>query len=123
MDLFGERIIEPDPNRPPAFDSEQRNSQRCFRLDCDCGDCIGIDLPSFVGRYRDRDKVLGVENGDAIRVHFNLPAGDLRQSGWPRFRVEECAGCGKQYLVYVTMLQPTNAWYRVVLQGITEIHP
>jgi len=122
MSLFGARIIEPDPNRPPAFDSELRNSMRCVRLDCTCGDCIGLDLPSFVGRYQDRDKVLGIEHADEIRVHFNVPGGDLRGSGWPRFRIEECSSCAKRVLVYVTVFQPSKAWYRVVLQGVSELH-
>jgi hypothetical protein len=123
--MFGPSILKPDLNRKPSYDSENPRVGvgKVYRFKCLCGSVMEIDLPSYIGRYEDRETILGKENSDAIRTHFNLRQDRSLDDGWPKFRIETCNICGRKYLVYVAVFEPANGWYKIVPQGITQLLP
>ncbi len=126
--MFGERILVPNRSRSPAYDSELAYKEasgekgRWYIFACNgCHSEIRLDLPSYVGQYKDREDVLGAEQSENVRVHFGLRSDRSLIDGWPKFSVESCGSCGKEFLVYVVVFEPANGWFKVVPQGITEL--
>jgi hypothetical protein len=121
--MFGRRILKPDLERKPAYDNVYNRDGRWQSFKCvSCGAPIPVDIEQYVGRGKDPEAVLGPANGPAVRDHFGILEKSLA-NGWPYVRVEVCAGCSTQYLVYVAALEPRNGWCQGMLQGITELAP
>jgi hypothetical protein len=121
--MFGVSILKPDLNRKPSYDSATPEIGRHFQFACTCGTSIELDLPSYIDNYQDRETILGIENAENIRAHFGLRQDRSLINGWPKFRVETCAKCKAQYLVYVAVFEPANGWFKIVPQGITQLLP
>ena len=120
--MFGDRVLVPDNNRAAVYDSEASDTRRQFGFPCACCPSeILLDLPSYIGKYQDREEVLGPSEAEAIRLHCGLRQDKSLIDGWPRFRVESCCSCGTQYLVYVAVHEPANGWFKVVPQGISRL--
>jgi hypothetical protein len=121
--MFGKQILKPDLHRKPVYDSVSNRAGRRQSFACSgCGSSVQLDLEQYIGQPADPDTVLGSDEGSAIRNHFGILARSL-QNGWPKVRVEPCARCHKQFLVYVAEFEPSNGWCQGVLQGITELLP
>jgi len=122
MEIFGTRVLVPDPTRDPVYDSTSARPEEYFRFGCvTCNSTLAINLPSYIGNYQDSESVLGPEQSEAIRVHFGLRADRSLIDGWPKFRVESCGRCRCNYLVYVAVHEPANGWFRIVPQGVTQL--
>ena len=121
LTLFGKSILIPDRNREPLYDSSKQFENQFYSFKCKCETTINLNLPSYIGNYSDRDKVLGEENSELIRLHFNLRSDNSLINGWPKFRVEIYTICRKKYLVYIAVFEPANGWYKIIPQGISEI--
>lgn len=121
--MFGVSILKPDLNRKPSYDSAKAEVGKYFRFNCTCGTSIEFDLPSYIGNYQDRETILGAENSEKIRVHFELRHDRSLINGWPKFRIETCTNCKEHYLVYVAVFEPANGWFKIVPQGITQLLP
>ena len=116
------RILAPDQDRAPVYDSMRSRHARSFAFACaGCASPMELDLPSYISHYSDRESVLGPSQSEAIRLHYCLPDSKSLAGGWPKFRVEYCAHCNVPYLVYVSVHEPANGWYQVVPQGITRL--
>jgi hypothetical protein len=121
--MFGEAILKPDLNRTPSYDSLKPEKGKIYEFKCICGELNKIDVPSYIGDYQDRERVLGEENSEEIRKHFGLRSDRSLINGWPKFRIEKCLNCEAKYLVYIAVFEPANGWFQVVPQGITQILP
>lgn len=126
--MFGRRLLTPDQNRTPAYDSLAAHNagnpetSRWFGFQCaNCPEEVKLDLPSYVGTYSDQESVLGAAQAELIRLHFGLRDGKSLAEGWPKFRVETCRHCSASYLVYIAVFEPANGWYKIVPQGITQL--
>ena len=121
--MFGELILVPDLNREPQYDSGYPDKAEYYEFNCLCGYTMKLNLPSYIGNYRDCEEVLGPENAEAIRDHFNLRKDRSLINGWPKLRIENCLKCPEKYLVYVSVFEPANGWFKIVPQGITQLLP
>jgi hypothetical protein len=123
--MLGASVLKPDLHREPTYDSGLPDKGRCysFACTCTCTSTLTIDLPSYIGTYQDREEVLGPEMAEELRVHFGLRSDRSLVNGWPKFRVETCTNCSACFLVYVAVFEPANGWYKIVLQGITQVLP
>ena len=119
--MFGQSILVPDLSRRPPYDSLIPDVGRLYNFQCICGLGMQVDLHSYVGNYEDRETILGEENSEEIRKHFNLRRDNSLQDGWPKFRIEACSSCGEEYLVYLAVFEPSNGRYKIVPQGITQL--
>ena len=121
--MFGESILKPDINREPVYDSSNPEIGKTYEFECGCGSNFKIDIASYIGNYQDREAILGQENSETIRMHFGLRSDRSLIDGWPKFRVEKCTHCDRRYLVYMAVFEPANGWYKIVLQGISQLLP
>ena len=121
--MFGEVILVPELNREPQFDSSSPDIAQHYEFDCLCGYKINLNLPSYIGDYLDHEDVLGPENAEVARDHFGLRKDRSLVSGWPKLRIESCPKCAERFLVYVSVFEPANGWYKIVPQGITQLLP
>lgn len=120
--MFARVIVEPDQSRAPVYDSVTRQGR--FQSFCcaGCGRSVSIDFNRYIGQDCDPETVLGNEHADEVAQHFGIPGLSLR-NGWPRVRIETCAGCGVRYLVCVAEFEPRMSWCQGVLHGVTELAP
>lgn len=121
--MFGRVLLKPDLNRKPLYDSGSPDKGQYYQYLCLCGQKLQLDLPSYIGNYQDREDILGEENTGAITRHFSLRQDRSLINGWPKLRIESCSDCGEKYLVYVSVFEPANGWFRIVPQGITQLVP
>lgn len=121
--MLGASVLKPDLHREPTYDTGLPDKGRYYSFSCTCTSPLVIDLPSYIGTYQDREEVLGPEMAEELRVHFGLRNDRSLVNGWPKFRVETCPKCNARFLVYVAVFEPTNGWYKIVPQGITQVLP
>lgn len=120
--MFARVIIAPDQTRAPVYDSVTRQGRFQSFSCAGCGRSVSIDFKKYIGQDCDPEAVLGNEHAEDVRQHFGISDHSLR-NGWPKVRIETCAGCGVRYVVYVAEFEPRNSWCQGVLQGVTELAP
>lgn len=118
---FGRIILRPSPAREPAYDSQEACAAGYTFPCAECETPVTLDLPGLLERAGD-ERMLGGTEADRIREHFEFNlVGKAHDGGGPRIAVERCRRCGTRHLVYLGVREPANGWYRVTVQGITEL--
>jgi hypothetical protein len=121
--MFGRVLIKPDLSRAPVYDNVYAKDGRVQHFCCvECGEPVAVDLERYIGQFADPDTVLGHANAELVRQHCGILPRSLA-NGWPKVRIELCANCDTQYVVYVAEFEPSNGWCKGVLQGVTQLVP
>lgn len=119
---IGRSLLSPSYNRLPDFvGDELRNGFYQFA----CGTCrtkLEIDYYSLCNREDSK-----FENSSEISIK-NLKelygigiVGKSQDGGWPVFNIVKCNACKAEFVVYTGVNEVANSFFRVTVQGITEL--
>lgn len=119
---FGKSILSPSRSRKPAFTSYD-SLGRGFKFVCaNCPKEIEIEYKSLIGEEWKWENEFGAKAVREIKRLYNMDrVGKSPDGGSPAVIKSSCKNCRTGYLIYAGVNEPSNSFYVVTLQGITEI--
>lgn len=119
---FGKSILSPSYFRKPDFDSLD-SADKTFTFDCvNCEKKIQKEYREIIGKEWNWKDNFDNETIQEIKQFYNFNAADKSpDGGWIAVEKISCKNCQTNYLIYAGVNENYNSFYKITLQGITEI--
>jgi hypothetical protein len=120
---IGEVLLKPSFSREPQF-SSLRPSSPSYSWECvSCGGAVSLGFQRMLadGLY-DGQSEFGADDWQLLRESCGIGlVGKSHDGGWPWFRRVPCPQCGRSYIVYVGVDEPSNSIYTITVQSVLAV--